>query len=306
MRILYVAKHGSGGNQDEEAIAYALAQLGHEVFAVPEQPRREIWDWPKADLCLFHKWDDVNAMVGIDCPKVFWYFDLVDHADPLLALRSVHRKAWMERVLPHVDLGFCTDGDWVERRNHDQESDKLIQLSQGFDDRIKTAPTTLVKIDLLFTGLVRKCGKGRSNFLADMMERYGERFKHVAAGSHGKNLAELIAQSKIVVAPDAPVSNKYWSNRVYWALGLGGFLLHPWTDGLARQYPVGDGWEPRERGFAFYHDRIDLHDKIGFYLKQPEERLLISSVGRARTLAEHTYTCRVRKLLEVVKERLKI
>ena len=74
-------------------------------------------------------------------------------------------------------------------------------------------------------------------------------------------------------------------------------MLHLYCSGLAEHYQGG-------QEIVYYHSRADLHDKIEYYLGEPEERRRIAANGLARTLAVHTYTDRCRELIRVVQERI--
>ena len=318
MRIVYVANHDSGGNDDEGAISFALERLGHEVVRIKERKGYDARRL-KADLCLFHKWDDPEALRGISYPKAFWYFDLVDFPqDPTLTRRCSQRVEWMSRIIPCVDLGFCTDGDWVERWNsalHPSSGlipDKLVWLPQGADERVTglytSDPDSPQSSRILFTGIGKGGGVQRESFIAEMRATYGDRFYHVSRGVHREELGRLIANSSIVVAPDSPVTDRYWSNRVYNALGFGAFLLHPWCGDLSANYRV----IPDEWGSDFeceaiaYGSRADLFEKIDKYLEMPTSRRRIASAGYERTIREHLYRHRCEQLVRTVKERLSI
>jgi hypothetical protein len=207
----------------------------------------------------------------------------------------------MANTLPHVDLGFCTDGDWVEKVNAGSNpayAGKLVWLPQGADARTLGPgdPTRFPPVDLLFTG-TGAGGQGRSSWVAEMKGRYGDRFLHVPRGLHGRELADRTACAKVVLAPDHPVTDRYWSNRVYNVLGFGGFLLHPFAKGLHEQYagPLG---------FASYQDRPMMHQLVDFFLVRPEARQRVAANGLERTRREHTYVHRVETLVRTVKERL--
>jgi|GEM_PF-2511933 len=301
MKILYVAKHNSGDNDDEGAIAHALRSLGHEVITLAEH--QEPWQYrrhAKADFLLFHKWEETGILKKLKLPKVFWYFDLVEYPDPSLYGRNRIRREWMNRTIPLVDLGFCTDGDWVIKQNNH----KVIRLLQGADERYTGFSTKRVcpmckrpfaTIPVLFTG-IRRGGRGRASFVDEMKEQYGERFC-CRRGLHGRALADEIGLAKIVVAPDHPITHNYWSNRVYLSLGFGAFLLHPYCKTLGPHYQDG-------KEIVYYRNRTELFEKIEYYLGNPEERLTIQRAGLARTLEEHTYTHRCQKLIKIVKDRL--
>lgn len=296
MRILYVARAGDHGNEDEAAITHAFRELGHEVERHPESqllPLRVIADH---DFVLFNKWHNVESLKTLEglTRRIFWYWDRVDDPDPTLFRRSEQRKRWMADVMPCVDLGFCTDGDWAARH-----PDKLVWLPQGADGRkagFGTPPAGGPDIDVLFFGSVVKCGTGRESFVREMNDRYGRRFVH-AQGVYGRALADLIARAKVVVAPDAPVSDRYWSNRLYVALGYGAFLLHPYSEAVVSQFGG--------MALPYYFSRPDLHDRIVYYTGPLSGcRRGIAERGHRRTLEAHLYRHRCEELLRVVKERL--
>lgn len=291
-RILFVANHSAGGNDDEGAITHALTQLGHEVLCLPES-RAQSAPAIDADLCLFVKWSDRETISRLSCPAVFWWFDLVAwHHDITLRSRSRARVEWMRSTLPLVALGFLSDGDYALR-----QPGKLHWLPQGADERVagRGVPRPGGP-EILFTGISRAGGRERQSFVDDLRTRYGRRFEHVERGVYRESLRDLIASAKVVVAPDSPATDRYWSNRVWNALGFGAFLLHPRCERLTECYQDG-------REIVLYGSREELFRLIDFYLDRPDERAAISEAGLQRTLDEHTYRHRARRLIEVCLER---
>ncbi len=295
MRILYVAKFGNHDNADEEAVAYALEKLGHEVVKI-EQESANLKD-ATGDLVLFHKWDDIRQMSEIKIPKVFWYFDLIQcqDNDSHIQLRNQQRVMWMRKVMTQVQLGFCTDGDWV----NSNPNCNLIRLTQGADERVAgygqaNGPT----IPILFTGLVNGGHKRRSH-IEELKTKYGPSLTVVEGRHriHGRELANLLARAEVVIAPDSPITNDYWSNRVYLTLGLGGFLLHPWAGSLTEQYESG-------KELTYYTCRDELLEQIHYYRKHVSEREELRRAGHEKTMASHTYYHRCIELMKTVKERL--
>ena len=305
MRILYIAKHGNGGNQDEEAVAYWLQDLGHSVFCLYEDDASKlaannelVGNFVDFDLLLFHKWKDFTGLKSLagKLPRVFWYWDLVDFpSDPSLSRRCKSRINWMANAIPNSELGFCTDGDWVFQG----KSGKLHWLMQGANPCDIPSVPAVVKKDhtLLFTGEVIRCGEGRYSFVDEMVKSYGLKLRIQYDGMFRGNLHQLIAQSDVVLAPDAPVSGRYWSNRVYLSLGFKAFMLHPYTEGIAQHY------EDRKE-IVYYRSRAECHELIDYYLSHPRERDVIATAGFERTMKEHTYRNRLETLLDVVKARL--
>lgn len=299
MRIIYVGRHNSGGNDDEGAVSHALESLGHEVVRLDERlGYRAVRT--RADLVLSNKWFDYHTMVNLKTPKVFWYWDLVNFNDYTLEARNAARRRWMADVLPLVDLGFCTDGDWVEWPEGLAPADraKLVWLTQGADQRnVGPGPESIKTDDVVMFGIARRGGLGRESFVNQMVEWYGGRFTLVERGVHGGDAKKLIGRSKVVVAPDSPVTNRYWSNRLYVMLSHGAFLLHPSSRGAETQY--ADGVHLR-----FYRDREHLRELVEHYKSSPAERAEIARAGAEHTREHHTYVNRVRELLAVVRDRL--
>lgn len=309
MKILYVAKHGSGDNDDEGAIGYALEQLGHEVTRVHEirKHRTEpLRDTGRFDFCLFHKWATVSEIAELRCPAAFWYFDMIRpiDGDVTLAARSESRVRWMTDVLalPNVVAGFCTDGDWVDWGNDRAVmwKGKLRWLMQGADERyvgFGTPDPDYSGPEILFTGMINH-GKRRADHVAHLRERYGDRFGVLGDGGpkyrrHGRALADVFASTSVVVAPDGPNTDRYWSNRVYLSLGLGAYLLHPRCEGLLSHY--------RPEELTYYDSWAHLDHLIDYALGLPSEfRRMTAKRGLERTRESNLYRHRCEELIRHV------
>lgn len=298
LRILYLARHSNPlSNDDEGGITGNLRELGHEVECIQESKiqileRSSI----KADFILYHHCKSLTALTKSPIPKVFWCFDRIYWNDTKLATRNATRMEWITKATEISEIGFCTDGDWVNRDN----TGKLVWLMQGFNQylpRVKNINTSSSKI--LFTGGGRDYG--RDAFVTEMRQRYGDRFIHIPKGAYRQNLVSLIEDSAIVVAPPTPVTNRYWSNRVYVIMGMGGFLLHPTTQGLEQDFDadVGD--------LNFYGSMQDLHECIRYFTyKGNHEIEEFRKYGQEQVLTHHTYKNRCQTLITTVRERLEI
>lgn len=303
MKILFVAKHNSGDNQDEDAVTHALQKLGHEVVCVHEKARHRPgieFDNISADLCLFFKWEEFGHIARISkrMPCVFWYFDMVDSDDLTLKPRCQFRMNWMRNVIPHCTVAFCTDGDWVNR----DESGKLVHLMQGADERfIGMGSPCELATPILFTGMINH-GQSRANHIAELFVRYGNKFSVLGADGqrgrvHGRQLANTLASAKIVVAPDGPNTDNYWSNRVYLTLGFGGFLLHPYCEKLTHHYTP-------DKELIYYRSRSHLNELIDQYIDDVNFRYKLQRAGFDKTVSHHTYRHRCEELIRIVKERI--
>jgi hypothetical protein len=293
MRICYVANHAQvASNDDEGAICFALRQLGHEVVCIPERNRRYFY-LPNGNLLLFHKWCDEEAIRTFSGAKACFFFDLIDwKSDRTLGRRCAARRDLISRITRLADVVFMTDGDHVAQ----DTTGKLVWLPQGADERfVGHSPAATQDMDILFTGIAKGGGVRRESFVREMRERYSERFVHVERGVHGMALRELVGRAKVVVCPDSPVTDRYWSNRLVLMLGFGAFLLHPHSEGAMALY--------RGAQAVWYRDREQLHKLISVWIGDPEGRNAVAQAGLARTLAEHTYRHRCERMLAALRER---
>lgn len=300
MKILYIARHGTGAADDEGAITHALTELGHTVRAVDEVNHGVTHDeTAEFDFMLFNKWNNASAVAQAQCPRVFWYFDLVHSPDPSMRVTTQRRREWMRLMMPLVTAGFCTDGDFVATRP--DGADNLFWLPQGMDERImpdavSDQPPTR---QILFTGNGRMSGARRYQFVLMMQSHFDSAFTWIERGCFREALRAAVADHKIVLCPDSPTGPAYWSNRVYNALGLGGFVVHPYCRELARQYRDGEE-------IIFYRDRAGLIEILEHWLQRPhEDRQAVAARGLAATRARHTYRQRCQALITTVTERLK-
>lgn len=284
MKVLYVAKHGSGGNDDEGAVEHALHELGHAVIKLDEAAQPP---FPSADICLFHKWDNPDALRRIECPRVFWYFDLVNSKASELQLRDQARIGWMQRIVPHVTFGFCTDGDWVFK----DTTGKLFWLPQGADERMKPSKKSKRDIPILFVGDPNG-GRARQHWVQHMKGLWGNGFMVVKRGVYREKLSNLLANAEVIVGANYPVTDRYWSNRVYTMLIHGAAMVHTVSSGLAEQY------KPNES--LVYTTNWEESDVSSLLLSR-RKREELRSASRETTLRSNLYRHRVEKMLEVLK-----
>lgn len=324
MRILFVAKHGDHDNQDELAITHALTKLGHEVIEVQELRRhrpfqediisavkRASGGSSEFDFCLFLKWEVVSeiAVVARMMPCCFWYFDLISNTDdPTLSDRMAWRRRWFNDVIPHCVTAFLTDGDWVEEVNGDSAGwgrPKVHWLMQGADERyvgmgesIYGKHPEVSYPDILFTG-TRYHGAKRADHITRLERRYGSRFGVIGENQrqsprrHGRELADLFASCKVVVAPDGPCTDRYWSNRVYLTAGFGGYLIHPLCKGLEPHYNTAE--------LRQYRDRDELERMIDYALECPSEIPTMRMFGLNATVQRNLYRHRCEWLADVMR-----
>ena len=76
---------------------------------------------------------------------------------------------------------------------------------------------------------------------------------------------------------------------------VGGFMLTYPSDELSSCFEVGQECE-------VFHNETELLEKVSYYLHHPDERREIALAGQRRTLAEHRYSHRITKLVELLRE----
>lgn len=118
-------------------------------------------------------------------------------------------------------------------------------------------------------------------------------------GIRGQELCDLYESTCIVVgdsclapAKDGTPIKNYWSDRVPETIGRGGFLLHPWVEGIERYYEDG-------KHLRLYHSMGELDALIDYYLAHDDERLAIAVEGQRHVRENHTYMNRMREVLNL-------
>lgn len=159
--------------------------------------------------------------------------------------------------------------------------------------------------DLVFVGSwqpgYHREWKHRPQLVRFLRREFGDRTAFwPKPGEHavrGEPLRDLYASVKIAVG-DSCLSGgatRYWSDRIPETMGRGAFLIHPWVEGIDEHFTPGlhlITWHP--------NDWDDLRSKLGRFLADDEGREQVAAAGRAHVLAHHTYTVRIRQILEMV------
>lgn len=304
MKIVYIGDFRKPYDT-ERYVAHAFKELGHEVQCYQEDrlnidDPQEIVNEIKtmgAELVLFSKGSPrgnakqlIESLKAAGIKTATWLFDLY------FGLPNFRAERLKKRLPPYnVEFIFSTDGG--HQKEFEEIGVKHLLLRQGIHepeaimyDRPKTQ-------DIVFVG--NDAYQTRANMLEMLHSHYGKRFKwRGKPGDTIRNLPlnELYASTKIVVGDSQP-SPRYWSNRIYETLGRGGFLLHPYVEGLEEEFEIGKHLVTYK-----YGDLDDLFAKIDYYLEHEEEREAIRKAGFEHVKANYTYKHRCQKLLEMLKE----
>lgn len=266
MKIVYNAKPNPQSDDTEGHIRHSLVKIGHTVVEDGD-----------GDIYLFHK--QYNPPKGFKGKSVCWYFDKIWR----------DRDVWMKKILNIASLVAMTDETWAKQSGYSN----IAIIRQGIGDcSISIKEPGRFKAKIAFTGSVY--GE-RIPWVAALKQRYGEHFQ-VYNDVFNEDLYALCMAVPIIIAPEYPSDDNYWSNRIYLVLGSGGFLIHPRLKGLSTEYVEGVH-------HAAYNGMDELFTKIDYYLRNTEERHKIQRTGFDFTRQHYNFTERCKSLITEIRRR---
>jgi hypothetical protein len=292
MKILYIAKHGQPNNDDENSIWLSLLKLEHDVdrFQLSNLNRdKQILDQIRTeyDFVLFHKLPSQDYVEYV-CSRwkgICWYFDAIGKG-------FASNDDYIDMVKNICFMGFFTDGDFV----NSQGEDKIKLLRQGLDIDLEHDNSVYKSerkvLDFMFIGTVGHGGyTDREKYLSQLSHDYKWK-PHTQYSIFKDKLAAVCQGSKIMLAMP-PVTDHYWSNRVYLLGGRSGFVLHPYASDLENQFG---------ESLAFYKDYEELKSKIDFYCENDEKRERMAREAHSIIVNGHTYLHRCKELTETLND----
>lgn len=158
--------------------------------------------------------------------------------------------------------------------------------------------------DIIFVGSKRYHPEWpyRPKLVQWLENTYGNRFAHYGGDGlgvvRGKSLNNLYASSKIVIGDTLCLNFDYpyyLSDRIFETTGRGGFIIHPYIEGLAELFEIN-----KEIVSYNFNDFDGLKTKIDYYLSNEELREQIRLAGMERTKKDHTYENRLQYLLHTI------
>lgn len=283
---------------------WSFLKLGHDVVTFQENmtdPQEIIEFLPKLDLLLYshtHGWKISNLK------EVFEIFK-----DKGIPTASVHldRWAWLER---EKDIGeeatwktqyqFMADFSPEAQELYKKHNLNAYYLKPGVIERdCYLATPDLIRFphEIVFVGSkgYHKEYPYRAEMIEFLQKTYKERFGHYGNDGlgvlRGHDLNVLMATAKIVVGDSCFGSRpNYVSDRYYETRGRGGFLLHPFTEGVDNM------------GVAFFEaeNLKALKLQIDYYLNNSYEREQRRMLGFNYVKDHETYTNRAEEMLKKI------
>jgi glycosyltransferase involved in cell wall biosynthesis len=115
----------------------------------------------------------------------------------------------------------------------------------------------------------------------------------------GKEMYEIFAKSKIVINRHINTAGNYANNmRMFEATAMGALLVTDSKKNMDEFFRAGEE-------VITYKDSSDLIEKVKYYLKHDKEKQKIAKAGQKRTLEDHAYGVRMKRLDEILKKYLK-
>lgn len=291
----------------------SLEALGHEVIALQEtqatsedvlehalQSQMFVWvhthGWQTRGIKSMETVLQVLRDKGI--PSVTYHLDL------WFGLQR-QRDLDIDPVYKSIEYFFTVDkqmADWFNRET--KVKGRYLQAGVFHQECSYYKPETY-KNEVIFVG-----SKGyhpewsyRPKLIDWLRATYGDRFLHVGGDGQtgtvrGEALNYQYAHTKVSVGDSLCINFDYpyyWSDRVYETLGRGGFMIHPYIQGM------GDHFEDRKHlVFYDFNNFEQLKGLIDYYLEHDDEREAIRLAGHEHVKANHTYLQRWEHIIKEV------
>ena len=306
MRITYL---GNFAHEwcTENLIARTLGRMGHEVIRIQENEaywEEVVKEANKNDLFLwgltynFFKSDAKKMIANIKVPKAGFHLDVFIGID----------REPMVKKHPYfkMDYFFSTDGDPETLKKFKEYGVNAYYIPAAMSkEECYIAPKIKAyENDIIFVGSTKYHKEyPYRGLLIDWLESvYDTRFQVIPNKkiklAQGHELNKLYASTKIVIGDSFNRDGKqsfYWSNRIPETTGHGGFLIHPWVEGLGQYYTDNIDLVMYERA-----DFEQLKELIDYYLYHDEERETIRRNGMLKTKANHTFDNVIAEMFKIM------
>lgn len=255
----------------------------------------------KAELLFFHGVDisyELLVSVKKNMPVVMYYDDCLKgsggHLEELIKLAQ------------QVDIMYLTNRGEIPQYQEWGINAKF--LTGGCDatvHRMVATPGDFFRSDVAFIG------KANTEDRAACMREVGNRFDFKLWGSgwekyglkaeakdvYAAEYRKICAGAKIILGWNIdPTVDLYFSNRTWYTMGCGGFLLTAYSPSLEEIFGRG-------RELDWFETIEECCEKIEYYLQHDEERQRIARAGYHLAHQEYSYKSMVDRIInEVTKE----
>lgn len=289
-------------------------KLGHTV--IPFQENRTSVDeimkeavncdmlyWTHTHSFKLDTWDNIERMLHqlkiLRIPTVGFHLDL------WLGLqreKDLHTDPYWQ-----IEHFFTVDPQMAVWLNNNSFYTKGYYLPAGCleeESYLGTPDKEKYPHDIVFTGSMGYHFEYpyRPRLIKWLHDTYGERFAHYGGGGkqglRGSELNNMYASAKIVIGDTLCKDFKYegyFSDRAFEVPARGGFMIFPYIKGIEEMYELGKEIVPYE-----YENFGQLKFLIDYFLENDEDRERIRIAGHERAKKDHTYTNRIKSLIETL------
>ena len=125
-------------------------------------------------------------------------------------------------------------------------------------------------------------------------QKYG--LRAVATDVYTAEYRQICAGSKVILGWNVdPTVELYFSNRTWYTLGCGGFLLTAYSPGLEEIFGRG-------KELDWFESIEECCDKISYYLQHDEERRKIAAAGYRLAHGQYSYDAMVNRIAAEVRQ----
>jgi glycosyltransferase involved in cell wall biosynthesis len=217
-----------------------------------------------------------------------------------------------------IEYFFSVDKLMVDFLNADKSLPKAWFLPAGvFEDECYLAKKNKVfEYDVVFVGSrdYHREWQYRQHLIKWLEQTYGSRFAQFGRGGvksvRGDELNQLYASAKVVVGDTLCIDYKYpyyLSDRIFETTGRGGFIIHPYIKGIDELYNIqvqkknGTCNTSKAEIITYpFNDFEYLKYLIDYFVENGQEREEIRKRGFEKTKKEHTYTNRLKFIINTI------
>lgn len=316
MKILYVGNYKQR-HCTEVHLAATLEDLGHQVKRIQEdevsqQELAKLLSNEQFDLFLYTRtWGKTVTMEHLAQLRERKIPSASYHLDLYIGLKR--EEGLDSDPFWRTDYVFTPDGDPASAEVFKAKGINHHYMKPGVykPECYLGTPQEQFKHDVIFVGTggtpehPRQYGhpewKYRGELIQWLKDTYGDRF-----GKYGdpdptirnKQLNDLYASAKVVVGDSLCLNFKkphYWSDRAYETLGRGGFLIHPFIQGMDEEFTHG-----KHLAFYSYGNFMQLKQLIDHFIMDDEHREFIRKAGHEFVKNNATYHDRLKQMLKIV------
>lgn len=207
----------------------------------------------------------------------------------------------VDPVYKYIEHFFTVDKQMADWFNENTEVTGHY-LPAGVYDKECYYDSTTKRIDVVFVGSKKYHQEWpyRPELIEWLSKTYKNRFRHYGNGGiksiRGEDLNAIYGTTKVVVGdtlcPNFSYPN-YWSDRVYETIGRGGFIIHPYIQGMEKEFT-----DKEHLVFYEYGNFDQLKELIDYYVDHDEEREKIRLTGHDFVKNNYTYKHRWQHILK--------